>query len=140
MTASRLPPITLDHVVIAVSDFAVSDEFYRRVFGAEVHAPHPTVHAYRIGGRQLNVHGPDARIPADRLAKTRVAPGNSDLAFEWHGTLEDAVAHLRACGAEIIAPDAVTAGLRGPGRSVYFRDPDGSLLEFITYPPGQAPA
>jgi catechol 2,3-dioxygenase-like lactoylglutathione lyase family enzyme len=25
-------------------------------------------------------------------------------------------------------------GARGTGTSVYFRDPDGSLLEFITYP------
>jgi catechol 2,3-dioxygenase-like lactoylglutathione lyase family enzyme len=24
-------------------------------------------------------------------------------------------------------------GARGPGTSVYFRDPDGSLLELITY-------
>jgi catechol 2,3-dioxygenase-like lactoylglutathione lyase family enzyme len=24
-------------------------------------------------------------------------------------------------------------GARGMGRSVYFRDPDGSLLEFISY-------
>jgi catechol 2,3-dioxygenase-like lactoylglutathione lyase family enzyme len=24
-------------------------------------------------------------------------------------------------------------GAKGPGMSVYFRDPDGSLLEFISY-------
>jgi catechol 2,3-dioxygenase-like lactoylglutathione lyase family enzyme len=24
-------------------------------------------------------------------------------------------------------------GARGPGTSVYFRDPDGSLMEFISY-------
>ena len=26
-----------------------------------------------------------------------------------------------------------TFGAAGPGTSVYFRDPDGSLLEFISY-------
>jgi catechol 2,3-dioxygenase-like lactoylglutathione lyase family enzyme len=25
------------------------------------------------------------------------------------------------------------SGARGDGRSVYFRDPDGSLMEFISY-------
>ena len=137
VSGQPLPPISLDHVVIKVSDFAVSDEFYRRVFGAEVAAPYPFFHTYRIGDRQLNVHGPGAPIPADRLARYPVEAGNSDLAFQWHGTLEEAVVHLEACGAEIIAPDAATAGLKGAGRSVYFRDPDGSLLEFITYPVGQ---
>lgn len=139
MNARPLPPITLDHVVIAVSDLAVADDFYRRVFGAEVSAPYPFFHTYRIGDRQLNVHGPGAPIPTDRLAVHPVAPGNSDLAFHWRGPLEDAVSHLQACGAEILASDVATAGFGGAGRSVYFRDPDGSLLEFITYP-AEAPA
>jgi catechol 2,3-dioxygenase-like lactoylglutathione lyase family enzyme len=28
---------------------------------------------------------------------------------------------------------ALRSGAQGAGRSVYFRDPDGSLLEFISY-------
>jgi catechol 2,3-dioxygenase-like lactoylglutathione lyase family enzyme len=62
--------------------------------------------------------------------------GNSDMAFEWDGPVEDALAHLHACGVESHTGIVDTFGRRGKARSVYFRDPDGSLLEFITYPDG----
>jgi catechol 2,3-dioxygenase-like lactoylglutathione lyase family enzyme len=44
-----------------------------------------------------------------------------------------AVAHLRARGVEIELGPIVRHGARDAGQSVYFRDPDGSLLEFIVY-------
>jgi len=31
-------------------------------------------------------------------------------------------------------------GAKGPGTSVYFRDPDGSLMEFMSYAEGDASA
>lgn len=126
--------ITLDHNVIKVSDFAVSDDFYRRVFGVEILAPHPDFRVYRMGTQQLNVHGPNVQVDPSLLARNPVAAGNSDMAFHWDGTLEAAIDHLAACGVESHTGIVDTFGARGPGRSVYFRDPDGSLLEFITYP------
>ncbi len=42
--------------------------------------------------------------------------------------------HLEACGVKSHTGIVDSYGRRGKGRSVYFRDPDGSLLEFITYP------
>jgi catechol 2,3-dioxygenase-like lactoylglutathione lyase family enzyme len=60
-------------------------------------------------------------------------PGNSDLCFEWSGSSVDAVAHLTARGVAVeVGPDERT-GARGRGTSVYFRDPDGTLLELISY-------
>jgi catechol 2,3-dioxygenase-like lactoylglutathione lyase family enzyme len=128
--------ITLDHTVIKSSNFDVSDDFYRRVFGVEVVKPIEGFRVYRLGNVQLNVHGPDMEIPAHLLAKTPVMAGNSDMAFEWDGPVEDALAHLHACGVESHTGIVDTFGRRGKARSVYFRDPDGSLLEFITYPDG----
>lgn len=130
----RAVPITLDHVVINVSDRARSDDFYARVLGVEVIRPVENFRYYRLGGQQLNVHGPDMEIEPRLLARLPVRPGNSDICFEWHGAVEDAMAHLRTCGVEIETGPIATAGARGPGISIYFRDPDGSLLEFITYP------
>ena len=82
-------------------------------------------------GSKLNVHGPGS-TPQPRAAHP-VRPGNSDLCFRWEGSIEDAVAHLAKHGVEVELGPVARAGARGDGTSVYFRDPDGSLLEFIVY-------
>jgi catechol 2,3-dioxygenase-like lactoylglutathione lyase family enzyme len=41
--------------------------------------------------------------------------------------------HLERCGVPIELGPTRRHGARGAGTSVYFRDPDGSLLEFISY-------
>jgi len=127
-------PISFDHCVINVSSRAVSDDFYARVLGAEVIAPRPDFRFYRFGDMQLNVHGPDVHALPHQLARDPVRPGNSDICFEWHGPIDGAIAHLEACGVAVETGPVRTAGCKGGGISVYFRDPDGSLLEFITYP------
>ena len=122
----------LDHVVIAVTDYARSSVFYRDVVGAEVLELDRGRYAYRLpGGRRLNVHGPGA-TPDPRAAEP-VRPGNSDLCFVWDGAPEDAVAHLTGHGVEVELGPVERTGARGVGMSVYFRDPDGSLLELISY-------
>jgi catechol 2,3-dioxygenase-like lactoylglutathione lyase family enzyme len=45
----------------------------------------------------------------------------------------ETVAHLEAHGVRVETGPVTRFGARGPGTSVYFRDPDGSLLEFIAY-------
>jgi catechol 2,3-dioxygenase-like lactoylglutathione lyase family enzyme len=124
--------LRLDHSVVAVSDWEVSNRFYRDVVGAELvdHAPGRV--AYRLGDTQLNVHGPGVDV-SDNVARLPVQPGNSDLCFVWAGPIEHAVEHLRRHGVEIETGPVGRFGARGHGTSVYFRDPDGSLLEFISY-------
>ena len=123
--------ISLDHCVIAVSDWERSNAFYRDVCGAEIHELSKSRIAYRFGDQQLNVHGPGSEPYP--VAVERVRPGNSDLCLVWPGTAEEAVAHLAEHGVEVIEGPVGRTGARGDGTSVYFRDPDGSLLEFIAY-------
>ena len=120
----------LDHVVIAVSDLERSNRFYRDVLDAEIVEIDGRI-AYRIGGQQLNVHGAGTR-PA-MVARIPVGPGNSDLCFEWDGAIDGAIEHLRARGVRVEAGPMTRGGAKGRGTSVYFRDPDGTLLELISY-------
>ncbi len=123
-------PAGLDHCVIHVSDWDASNAFYRDVLGAEV-VQVGARWAYRFGTQQLNVHGPG--VEPDPVARLPVQPGNSDLCFAYDGPIEDAVAHLEAQGVPVELGPVERTGARGMGISVYFRDPDGSLLEFISY-------
>ncbi|MCU0593757.1 MAG: hypothetical protein MUC57_20140 [Desulfobacterales bacterium] len=100
-----MPKIKLDHCVIHVSDWDRSHAFYRDVLGAAT--------------------TPVARLP--------VQPGGSDLCFEWPGPIREAQAHLEAYGVPIELGPVPRFGACGQGTSIYFRDPDGSLLEFISY-------
>ncbi|MGH6784296.1 MAG: VOC family protein [Sphingomicrobium sp.] len=123
-------PIKLDHCVVHVSDWERSNAFYRDVLGAEL-VRRQNGWAYRVGDTQLNLHGPGVS-PAE-VARLPVQPGNSDLCFEWKGPIADAVKHLAQRSVPIERGPMQRFGAKGEGTSVYFRDPDGSLLEFNSY-------
>jgi len=125
-----MPSVKLDHAVVAVSDWSRSNAFYRDVVGAEL-IPVGKGWSYRFGDQQLNLHGPG--IDGTPVARLPVTPGGSDLCFEWPGPIGEAEAHLERHRVAVELGPVRRFGVRGMGMSVYFRDPDGSLLELISY-------
>jgi catechol 2,3-dioxygenase-like lactoylglutathione lyase family enzyme len=125
--------VRIDHVVIHVSDWGRANAFYREVLGAELieKGDGSASKHYRFGDQQLNVHGPG--MDPYPVAEHPAEPGGADLCFVWDGPIEDAVRHLQRHEVEVFEGPVTRYGARGEGVSVYFRDPDGSLLEFISY-------
>lgn len=123
--------VPLDHVVIAVSDQAAAVRFYTTLLGAEVvERPEGRI-AFRVGEQLLNVHEPG--LPGAPLARDPVRPGNSDLCFAWPASPRLAIELIGTIGAELVEGPVPRVGARGPGQSVYCRDPDGSLIELLSY-------
>ena len=86
--------------------------------------------ALTFGRQKINLHqagrelDPKARHPT---------PGSGDLCLITEAPIEALVAHLQACGVEIEAGPVARTGAVGPIQSVYFRDPDGNLIEVARY-------
>ena len=127
----------LDHIVINVADVARSAEWYRKILGMEVKvfdpgggkAPRTSL---RFGQQKINVRPRDADKLEWFTADHQTA-GSEDLCFLTSATPDEVVAHLKANGVTIEAGPVRTHGARGTLRSVYCRDPDGSLIEISSY-------
>ena len=124
--------VTLDHVVFRCGDFDRTCAFYERVLGADVVELDSGRRALRFGRQQLNLHGPGST--PHPVAANPMQPGGFDACFVWPGSPEEAIEHLRSHGVEPELGPVPRSGGQGPGTSVYFRDPDGNLLELLSYP------
>ena len=90
--------------------------------------------AIHFGNQKINVHAPGVwQRPDFTLRGPTAQPGCGDLCFVWEGGADALRATLAAANAEIIAGPIELPGARGKGVSVYVRDPDANLLEFIIY-------
>jgi catechol 2,3-dioxygenase-like lactoylglutathione lyase family enzyme len=109
--------------------------FYRAL-GLEV-AERPGVVSVYVGDQMINLHRPEVWQDARFTLRARAAtPPCGDLCFVWDGSPESLHARLGEAGAEIEeGPVERHGGRRELASSVYVRDPDGNLVEFMIYPP-----
>lgn len=124
---------SLDHLVLTVADVDASADFYVRVLGMEKVVFGEGRIALRFGGQKINLH------PASSPLKPHAehpARGSGDLCFVTAHPLTEWVEHLEACGVAVEEGPVPRTGAVGPMTSIYFRDPDGNLIEIAYYGKG----
>jgi catechol 2,3-dioxygenase-like lactoylglutathione lyase family enzyme len=124
------PPIDrLDHLVLTVASVDASVAFYTRVLGfAKTFGAGRT--GLSFGSQKINLHPVGSAIEPRAMRPT---PGSAHLCFVTAAPIERVIAHLNVCGVAIVEGPARRTGALGPMTSVYFRDPDGNLVEVASY-------
>ena len=116
----------LDHLVLTVADIDRTRDFYERVLGMELVVFGEGRHALAFGTQKINLHEVGREFEPKAAAPT---PGSADLCFLTNASVAEVVEHLEANSVEIIEGPVRRIGATGPIMPVYFRDPDGNLLE-----------
>ena len=127
----------IDHVVINVSDVARSAAWYQKLLGMEIKVfdpgPGKTPRtSLMFGNQKINLRPRDAD-KVEWFTADHEAAGSDDLCFLTLSRPDEVVAHLGAHGVAIEQGPVRKQGARGALRSVYCRDPDGSLIEISSY-------
>ncbi len=123
----------IDHVVLTVRDLSVTVDFYELVLGMESIVFAGGRRALRFGDQKINLH----EVGKEHLPNARHAgSGTADLCFLTATPLDSVVARLQALDVDVEEGPAPADSARGPLRSVWFRDPDGNLIEVANQAPG----
>jgi catechol 2,3-dioxygenase-like lactoylglutathione lyase family enzyme len=122
-----------DHVSLPMQQTEAMVAFYRSL-GLEV-VEHPHVVSVYVGDQMINFHRPETWQREDFTLRAPVAkPPCGDVCFVWGGSPESLKGLLDEAEANIIeGPVERQGGRRAAASSVYVRDPDGNLLEFMIY-------
>ena len=116
----------LDHLVLTVKDIEKTTSFYVSVLGMKKEVFGNDRVALKYGDQKINLHELGKEFEPKANNPT---PGSADLCFITQTPLNDAMAHVKRCGVEIIEGPVERTGANGPIRSFYFRDPDDNLIE-----------
>ena len=116
---------SLDHIVLCVADVVATCRFYERVLGMEPREERAGKWSLHFGHNKISLQemGSAPGIAADTV------PGSGNFCVLSDVPMADLVAHFGAEHVEIVAGPGERAGATGPILSVYFRDPDGNLVE-----------
>ena len=132
-----MPVRGFDHVAIPIENTAAMLAFYRALgFAVDERENFYSIH---FGDQKINFHAPQRwRSGRFTLRGPTAVPGCGDFCFVWEGSAQSLHSLLGQANAKIIDGPIERQGGREGGRakgtSVYVRDPDSNLLEFMIYP------
>lgn len=125
----------IDHIAITVADLDRATRFYIDILDAVQIREYELegrvmIRQFHLGGAMLNIHQAGHKHP---IVAGTPTPGSADICFRWEGPIAGAIDLLDRKGIAIIEGPGERYACNGvAGLSIYFRDPDGNLLELLT--------
>lgn len=116
----------LDHLVLTVADIEETCTFYTTVLGMERITFAPGRNALRFGSQKINLHQRGKEIDPKAAHPTL---GAADLCFITETPITVAVGWLAKWGVLVEEGPVYRTGATHKLLSIYFRDPDGNLIE-----------
>jgi len=116
----------LDHLVLTVADLDRTCAFYSSVLGMEIRTSDNNRKSLHFDTGKINLHQAGAEFSPHALKPT---PGSADICLLTKTPIQQVMEHLIHHQVDIIEGPVKRTGATGTLLSVYFRDPDGNLIE-----------
>ncbi len=122
----------LDHFVITVKDINATVNFYTQVLGMALvtFGENNSRKALSFGLQKINIHQHGNEYAPKALKPT---PGSADICLITDIHITEVINHLNKYKVVVEEGPIARTGALGPITSVYFRDPDGNLIEVSNY-------
>ena len=129
--------VSIDHIAMPTANAERLIAFYKKL-GFHINdedkwrAGNMPAFSIQVGESKINVH-PEGYTAA--LRGPTAVPGSADICFVWEGSAAECEQMLNDAGVEIISgPGPRRGALRNrTAVSLYARDPDENLLEWMIY-------
>lgn len=116
----------IDHFVLTCGDVEVTVAFYERALGMKAESFAGGRRALSFGKQKINLHQAGAEyVPHAE----NPLPGSADFCLLSDVPVAEIAEHLASMGVAVIEGPVARTGATGPLTSIYFRDPDGNLVE-----------
>lgn len=122
----------LDHLVLTVEDISKTATFYTEVLEMSEVKFGDGRTALSFGEQKINLHQKGHEFDPKACCAT---PDSADLCFISDTPIEDILLKLNRHKIQIIEGPVRRSGALGSILSIYFRDPDGNLIEVSNYIP-----
>ena len=117
---------SLDHLVLTVADIDATVAFYQSALGMRAEEFAPGRKALLFGDAKINLH---QRGREFRPCAANPTPGSADLCFLCRQPVDEVAERLRRLGVPVEEGPVDRSGATEKLVSIYFRDPDGNLIE-----------